>query len=323
MDMGEIKMISIIVPVYNVDKYLRECVESLISQTYSDIEIILVNDGSTDTSGQICDEYGNKYDNIHVFHTENRGLSAARNVGLENCHGEYIGFVDSDDWVEPEMYEELYNLITSSNADLSSCSMKADYSDKNITMLKNCESFAINKKEFFSAIVLNKKVYGYVCNKLFKKSIIQSLRFDENLLSQEDMDFTMRYAAKSENFAYTHSEYYHYRQRSNSMTGETAFNERKLSIITTYERALDVYKIYCPECIEIIECNYLKVNINVIGRMGISNYNDINLKTQLKNNAKKYLKKVLLSNISITQKLNILISYAFPTTMLRIKYLFK
>ena len=100
-------MISIIVPVYRVEPYLRQCIESILGQTYRDIEVLLIDDGSPDHSREICDEYAEKDGRVRVFHTENRGLSAARNLGLQEAKGEYIGFVDSDDWIEPEMYEVL------------------------------------------------------------------------------------------------------------------------------------------------------------------------------------------------------------------------
>ena len=106
-------MISIIVPVYNVNKYLGKCLDSLLAQTERDIEILLIDDGSTDDSGRICDEYSNLDQRVRVFHTKNQGVSAARNRGLSESKGDYIGFVDSDDWVEPTMYEQMLNALKS------------------------------------------------------------------------------------------------------------------------------------------------------------------------------------------------------------------
>lgn len=118
----EEKLISIIVPVYNVEKYLKECIDSVISQTYKNLEIILVDDGSTDKSGEICDEYSKKDSRIKVIHKENGGLSDARNVALDIAKGEYIGFVDSDDYVEKDMFETLYKLAEEHNTEISSIS---------------------------------------------------------------------------------------------------------------------------------------------------------------------------------------------------------
>ena len=123
----EIPLISLIVPVFNVEKYLKRCLDSLISQSYKNIEIILIDDGSTDESGKICDRYAKEHSNIiKVLHQENQGLSMARNAGLDIAIGEYIGFVDSDDYVEPKMFERLYNNLLESNADISVCSFFED-----------------------------------------------------------------------------------------------------------------------------------------------------------------------------------------------------
>ena len=112
-------MISIIVPVYNVEKFLIQCVESICNQTHKDIEIILVDDGSTDSSSQICDELAQKDRRVIVIHKENGGSTSARNAGLKVSKGEYVGFVDSDDWIEPNMYERLLNLCVSEHADVA------------------------------------------------------------------------------------------------------------------------------------------------------------------------------------------------------------
>lgn len=119
-------MISVIVPVYNVELYLRKCIDSILAQTYRDLEILVVDDGSTDGSGKICDEY-KKDERVRVFHTENRGLSATRNLGLDKATGEWIGFVDSDDWIEPDMYEVLFRKAEETEADVVECGCHADY----------------------------------------------------------------------------------------------------------------------------------------------------------------------------------------------------
>ena len=120
-------MISIIVPVYKVEPYIHQCIRSILNQTYRDIEILLIDDGSTDKCGEICEEYARIDSRIQVFHTENKGLSAARNLGLMEAKGEYIGFVDSDDWIEPDMYESLLRQLGESEADISACKIWDEY----------------------------------------------------------------------------------------------------------------------------------------------------------------------------------------------------
>lgn len=122
--------ISIVVPIYNVEKYLDQCVKSIINQTYKNLEIILVNDGSIDNSGKICDKYKRQDNRVIVIHKENGGSSDARNVGIQIATGKYIGFVDSDDYIEKDMYEFLYNNMINENADISCCNRFLLWSNK-------------------------------------------------------------------------------------------------------------------------------------------------------------------------------------------------
>ncbi len=122
--------ISIIVPVYKVEPYLRKCVDSILAQTFTDFEVILVDDGSPDNSGKICDEYASKDSRVRVIHKENGGLSSARNAGIDVARGKYLGFVDSDDYIEKDMYELLYDNIVKEQADLSICGIYDIYAGK-------------------------------------------------------------------------------------------------------------------------------------------------------------------------------------------------
>ena len=135
-------LISVIVPVYNVEKYLVQCINSILNQTIKNLEIILVDDGSLDNSGKICDEFSKKDDRIVAIHKENNGLSSARNAGLEIANGNYIGFVDSDDWLDEHMYEILLKLIKENNSDISCCDFFKT-ADSNDTM-PSCDDEVIN-----------------------------------------------------------------------------------------------------------------------------------------------------------------------------------
>ena len=123
--------ISIIIPIYNVEQYLPQCLDSIINQTYKNLEIILINDGSTDNSGKICDNYAKVDNRIHVFHKKNEGVTSARNLGLDKCTGDFIGFVDPDDFIELNMYEILYNEQQRTNADIVWCNYLLYYSANN------------------------------------------------------------------------------------------------------------------------------------------------------------------------------------------------
>ncbi len=314
------ELISVIVPIYNVESYLNRCVESLVKQTYQNIEIILVDDGSTDNSGILCEKWASKDERIQVIHTENRGLSAARNAGINSAKGKYLYFIDSDDWVEYDILEVLSENMKTYRVDLSSCGIKEDYGEQELKVEKDRKWIEVTQKQMFHEILCNRYVYGYVWNKLFKTELVENLRFDEELFSQEDMDFTMRYLERCKNSVYTESEYYHYRQRTTSMTSEVGYSPRKLSIAEVYKRAISVYEKYCPEDLHIVERNYLKININIIGRMKISNFRDVQIEKELKNNIAQYYKKVLTEKKnSIGVKINIILTACFPKIMLMIK----
>lgn len=168
--------VSVIVPIYNVEKYLNKCVDSIINQSLRDIEIILVDDGSTDNSGEIADTYAQKDRRVKVIHKENGGQGSARNYGIEVAQGKYIGFVDSDDWIDLNMYEELYIAAEKENADIAVCNRKVFDENNNLRTIVNVSEriIEINKVNTVD-YVIERLFYPHtvvVYNKIFKKSII-------------------------------------------------------------------------------------------------------------------------------------------------------
>lgn len=164
--------ISVIVPVYRVEEYLPKCVESIINQTYKNLEIILVDDGSPDRCGQMCDEYAKEDDRIRVVHKQNGGLSSARNAGLDVATGEYIGFVDSDDYIAPEMYETLYKQIKADGTCLAACKI-AWVIDGKVQCNESGKSYAEPFAEFAGKCNYNVSA----CNRLYNKSLWHKIRF--------------------------------------------------------------------------------------------------------------------------------------------------
>lgn len=185
-------IISIIIPVYNSEKYLSKCIDSVLAQTFTDYELILVDDGSTDRSAVICDDYAIKDARIKVIHKENGGVSTARNIGLINASGDYIGFIDSDDYVEPNMYTVLFELIQKHECDISICGFKVIDEDKyKIERIQNSGQIEFLDRE---GLVSKETDMPWTIrldtiNKLFKKSIIDGLMFDEKLKCAEDTLF--------------------------------------------------------------------------------------------------------------------------------------
>ena len=180
-------MITIIVPNYNSEKYLPRCIDSILAQTYTDFELLLINDGSTDSSGVICDEYATKDSRIRVFHKENGGVSSARNVGLDNAKGEWIGWVDSDDYIASNMYENLFNTIEITGADYVYCNFYMDYGTrKEIYYCPN----STNKNDLL--IKWLREDWNVLWNTLVKRELYETnkLRFDTDFNFAEDFFMT-------------------------------------------------------------------------------------------------------------------------------------
>ena len=182
------ELISIIVPVYNIENYLDKCIESIVHQTYKNLEILLIDDGSTDHSGKKCDEWAKKDKRIRVIHKKNGGVSSARNIGLEKAKGEYIGFVDGDDFVNKKMYEEMHRQMKKNNADFVICDYNECYNQN--------DNFKDRGKENNLIEILDKngmfdKVYpyrGYVWQGLFlKEKLSAEVRFDSTKYVAEDL----------------------------------------------------------------------------------------------------------------------------------------
>ena len=163
--------ISVIVPVYNVEQYLDRCVDSIINQTYKNLEIILINDGSTDNSGQLCDELAKKDDRIRVIHKENGGLSDARNVGINVAEAELIGFIDSDDYIDEDMYEVLMTNLKRANADLSMCGHYDVYNDVLEAQVTEKKTWELSPQEAIKMVMEAKILSVTAVNKLYKKSL--------------------------------------------------------------------------------------------------------------------------------------------------------
>lgn len=220
----DIANVSVVVPVYNAEEYLNRCVDSLLKQTLKEIEIILVDDGSTDSSSQICDEYAKNNSNIKVLHLENGGPARARNKGIEIATGEYIGFADSDDYCHPEQFEKLYQNAKDNNSDIAMCSFFVD-------SVKGLEPIIIPFKPLYNsnAEIKNdviKCFYGeYVHGlnslwiKIFRRSLLNdnNIRMDETLKRAEDMWFVFDVLKVSNVFSYINDNLYYYYQNESSI----------------------------------------------------------------------------------------------------------
>lgn len=222
-------LVSVIVPVYNVEKYLDRCVTSLVNQTLKDIEIILVDDGSTDLSPYMCNEWHNKDERIKVIHQKNKGAAAARNTGIDNAIGKYIVFVDSDDYIELEMYEKMMDINDQYDCDVVMCDCYKENESSRTVFTHDIRSGYYNKdmlyKEYFPVLLMTNSVdfpptiSNWVC--LFKKELINQyqLRYKEGMRFSEDLLFGSQVMYYAESFYYMKEKcYYHYMFNPTSVT---------------------------------------------------------------------------------------------------------
>jgi len=216
--------ISIIVPIYNVKKYIQQCVESLINQTYKNLEIILIDDGSTDGCGELCDEFGKKDQRIHVIHKQNGGLSDARNKGIDVASGDYIGFVDSDDWISHNMYEKMLSSLKSVNADIAVCGWVEEFLNNSI---EKCPPQKIlDKNEALKELLENLLIADHACDKLYKTSLFKNIRYPVGK-TYEDILTTYKLFNNANKVLYISDAFYHYRQRKGSIA-RSNFNLKKM-----------------------------------------------------------------------------------------------
>ncbi|MFR1065186.1 MAG: hypothetical protein DBY41_05425 [Clostridium sp.] len=242
------KKISVIVPIYNVEQYLDKCVESLVNQTYKNLEIILVDDGTKDKSGEMADLWSIKDERIKVIHKENGGLSDARNAGMKIATGEYITFVDSDDWINYKMYAILINNLEKYNADISVCAVKKVYKEDvvNEKQVVNKEEICVFTSEEALENLLDEGILKQtVWNKLYKREVIDGIYFEFGKI-HEDEFWTYQIFGKCEKIVYTVEQLYYYLQRSGSIM-DKPFSMSRLDALEARNNRLNYIKQKFPK----------------------------------------------------------------------------
>ena len=268
------ELISIIVPVYNVEQYLEKCVDSIINQTYKNLEIILVDDGATDSSSKLCDKLAKIDNRIKVYHKENGGLSDARNYGVERATGDYIGFVDSDDYIDAEMYEKLYEAIKKENVDVAECNLKIIYPEREELFTEQNYYNVCTKQEYLEEYLKIEKIFGSVWTKLISRKIAKELLFPKGKL-YEDTYYAYDLINVANSFVLIDSPSYNYLMRENSITN-SKFNPRIFDLIEIVEKFhKTTYKNY-PGLKEAADCRKMYAYFSVL--------NSILLEDEFKNN---------------------------------------
>ena len=251
-------MVSIIVPIYNAEKYLRRCISSLINQTYDNIEIILVNDGSNDNSKKICELAATKDLRIKVINIKNQGVSVARNKGLEMAKGEYISFVDADDYVEKDYIEQLLIALKNKKVDIVYCSAVIEDENKNIVKTEYTKNELIKTRNYDWN---SSEAHCVVRGAIFPINIIKGLKFDKSLYVGEDTYFFAQCLKRTKTVYCIKSNLYHYVQYENSES-HGKFNEKKVTEIYAWEKICtlfreDTSKVACAtRCKNLIFLNY-------------------------------------------------------------------
>lgn len=245
VDMPE--TISVIIPVYNTAAYLKKCLDSVCGQTYQNLEIICVDDGSADGSEKIVDDYAEKDPRIKVIHKENGGESSARNTGLQNSTGSYVAFVDCDDWLEKEMYEKMVDTMRKEKLDMAACGYywETELESRPIKNKEPLQKGVFGRKELFQYVYIRDRYRGvtsWIWCKLFKRELLyengKMLEFQEDLRFGADLVFFIQAAAKARRVCYLEDAYYHYYQRSDS-TAHTRDLNIAYDIVTAYRRMID------------------------------------------------------------------------------------
>lgn len=236
------ELISVIIPVYNVERYLKKCVNSILNQTYQNIEVILVDDGSLDSSGVICDQLKEQDTRVHVIHKKNGGLSDARNAGLEQANGDYYYFIDSDDFVDMTILEELYSNLVKTKADISLCDLiYCDEDMKNLNEIyhhQNIPTVVLSKKEYWNLLMKDENAALIVAwNKLYKKEIFQKLRYPVNKL-HEDEFILQDIIEQCDSICMVGKPLYYYLQRKNSIMGASSIHADIDKVEALFRRAL-------------------------------------------------------------------------------------
>lgn len=237
------ELISIVIPVYNVESYLHKCIDSILSQTYSNIEIILVDDGSTDSSGKICDDYLKKDSRVRVIHKTNGGLSEARNFGIEVCSGSFIGFVDSDDWIEKEMYASLYARLSATQTMMAVCGRYDCVGSKKYNGM--CPSKNLyTDEEFLKKLFQAKEVDVSACDKLYHKSLFDDIRYPVGEIN-EDAAVIYRIVQKAGMVSAVNERYYNYNHRESSIT-TVPFSEKRLVELKNGKKMMELVQEKYP-----------------------------------------------------------------------------
>lgn len=281
-------IVSVIVPVYNVENFICECIDSILNQTYNYLEIILIDDGSKDRSGELCDKYANIDNRVTVIHKKNGGLSDARNYGLNIASGDFVSFIDSDDYVDNNYIEELLMAIVSNNSDIAVAAIQ-HFNEKRMLNKRKIETeCSLSKDEAIKELFYSKNISNSVCNKLFKRHLFDNIRFPINKL-YEDEYVTYKLFHLAQKVSFVNKVSYYYRFNAKSIT-HSKFSEKELDRVYASIEKIDFCKRYYPSYVSLVQCYLVYDCISAIIKMDKydKNYDSI-IGASIRNNLIVYL----------------------------------
>jgi len=259
-------MVSVIIPVYNVQDYLARCIDSVLAQTYKDLEIILVDDGSHDTSGDICDEYDLKYRHLRVIHKENGGLSDARNTALDVAQGEYVTFIDADDYVHPCFVETLLNTITSTGAQIAACTwqeLKDGSTPRKVNISKaSCKIYS--QQEAINSVFYQRQLNHSACSRIFERRLFDDLRFPNGAL-YEDLAIIYPLLCKVDKMALLKAPMYYYMHRDGSII--TTMSLRRTHVLDHLEKLETQVANEAPQYLPAVRSRHMSACFNMLRLM--------------------------------------------------------
>lgn len=304
------KKISVIVPIYNVEIYIRKCIDSILNQTYKNIEVILIEDGSPDKCGMICDEYAEKDNRIVVIHKKNEGVSASRNTGLNIATGQYIAFVDADDYIHPKMYEVLMSISSLNNTQISACNISFvdNNTDTNYKETMQIPSSSLLSSDDFFKKMLNCKemIRIGIWNKIFRSDIIGNIRFHTDLKMAEDIVFLIQVLFKTDQISYIPASYYYYTEQRDGAATQCSYGLLEKQRFLGFQRIIKYISENRPNLLNnIIVYKCINADLIAISKMIISKEKDKKTLEYVRKELKENYIKIIRSNISSIRKIQI------------------
>lgn len=318
-------LVSVIIPVYGAEKYLRQCVDSVLAQTYDNLEIVLVDDGSQDRSGEICEEYREIHSHIKVIHQANGGLSVARNRGIEEAAGDYYTFIDADDFIHPQCIDYMVRMAVENSAEVA-CVDLVDYiPDSPLCLLeeKSYEPVLSSGLDYIRDALYQTSGNSSACGKLYMRELFDSLRFTPKI-GYEDLDLFYRLLLNVKRVSFLKAGMYYYRRNPESYLHK--FNLGRVDVLDVTDRMVQYMLAYCPTLYDAARSRRLSAHFNIYCLISLSEERNRDITGRCKNVIKRERGRFLLNpKTKLKNRLGILITYigGFPLLRFLAKFFYK